>query len=230
MKRTETGVPTRPPVQTPEPVRTSSVLAQALGNIGKHLITPVRTVANLVRSPGKTIREHLFGNRENVTGPGHIAFFGVTIYLLVNAKTAGMGAMFDPLVWWKNVWPYVTPLLLLPIAALQKRLFRKFDMTFAETFSFGLYMVGQIARFRALVMWLEHVTEFGVHTSLGEWIHASVLVGVEMLYVAWSATGFYGSKRLSVWVRGALSDLAFAALSYTLLGGIVWYALKGMFG
>jgi hypothetical protein len=212
-------------------VTVTGVLRDGFSRVVEAVAKPVRTAASLISRPGRVIRSYLQGDRDGITGPIWMAILGVSLFLIVNETLASdLSAFFDPLVWFRDFWAYFAPLLLLPISALQKRIFRRRDVTFGDTYVFGLYMLGQIAIFRTVILLLRHATGIGVfHSSTGDMLLTTAVMAAEAAYVAWSATGFYRDRRPSVWLRGALVYGSFAALGYGVLYGIVTYVFRGLF-
>ncbi|HEX6694408.1 MAG TPA: DUF3667 domain-containing protein [Longimicrobiales bacterium] len=199
---------------------------RALDSAAEFVTRPVHTASAMFTHPGRVVRAYLQGNHAGYTGPIWMAFLGVAFYLAVNSRLEGeLSAFFDPVVWFRDFWPYLAPLILLPVSALQTLLFRRRDITVGDAYAFGLYMLGQIAIFRALTVLLRHVPGVpAVHSSDTALFLSSALIAAEAAYVAWSVTGFYRDRRISVWLRGAFVYTVFAALGYGVLHGIVIWA------
>ena len=208
-----------------------SMLGDAFGSVTDLITRPVRTAAALLKRPGEIIRSYVEGNRARIAGPGRMAFLGVSLFLVVNALVAtGMAKMFDPFIWWKGFWPYIAPLLLLPASAVQKWLFRKRRFTFGDTYAFGLYMLGTIAAFHAVLLTINYFTGLGdVHSSTTEYIRNGIIMLVEAVYVAWAAAGFYDDRKPTVWLRGSLSYGAFVGISFGILYAVFSYIIGGIF-
>ena len=129
--------------KVPARITARGAFSDILKSVGGFVVSPVRTALSLIRRPGVVCREYIFGDRDRVLNPAAFAAWAATIYLAVNyAVQSEIGRFFDPLAGLRGVWPYIGMLLLAPVAALQKRLFRKHGLNWAETFSFGLYMLG----------------------------------------------------------------------------------------
>ncbi|HEX6694407.1 MAG TPA: DUF3667 domain-containing protein [Longimicrobiales bacterium] len=227
--------PERAAVTLEEPPRRGlsmrGMLGDAFGSVTDLVTRPMRTVGSLLKRPGQLIRSYVEGNRARIAGPGRIAFLGVSLFLVVNSLVAtGMAKMFDPFIWWKGFWPYIAPLLLLPASAVQRLLFRKRRFSFGDTYAFGLYMLGTIAAFHAVLLTINYFTGLGdVHSSTTEYVRNGIIMLIEAVYVAWAATGFYDDRKPGVWLRGALSYGAFVGISFGILYAVFSYIIGGIF-
>ena len=225
--------PLREPVRmkTYPPRRPVSVFAEVWASIMDVTVTPILTFAALLKKPGLRIREYLHGTRVSIAGPRHMAFLGVSFFLIVNSfVSTSVSAIFDPFIWFKQWWPLAAPVLLLPASAFQHLLFRRRRLDFGETYAFGLYMLGQIAVFHGALLLLNHATGIGdVQSSTAGYVRAGVIALIEAAYVAWAATDLYEDDRPSVWLRGALAYGGFVAIGCGTVYAIVSYVFLGLF-
>lgn len=176
----------------------------------------VRTFVGLSRRPGQVAREQIIERSGAYVGPLSYAFWTSTAYLLLNRLTpTPVSVFFDPFVHLPAYWPYLGALILLPVAGLQRLLFRERGYTTAESYAYQLFILGQIVIFETVLLLVQRVLPI----DLQPWWAYRV---PELVYAAWAATGFYRSRRLSIWLRGGLVYLAAAGLTNVLLRVYHW--------
>lgn len=187
------------------------VLREVVDDVVHLDFSSVRTFIGLLRRPGQVARERIVDQSEAYVRPLSYAFWTSTAYLLVDKLTATpVSSFFDPFTTLQPFWPYLGMLVLLPIAGLQRLLFRREDYTAAESYAYQLFTFGEIVLFETALL----LGQRGLGLDLEPWWAYRI---PELVYAAWAATGFYGSRRLSVWLRGATVYLAGAALATVLL-------------
>ncbi len=199
------------------------VLREVLHDIVHLDFSAVRTFLALLRRPGQVAREQIIDQSEAYVRPLSYAFWTGTAYLLVDKLTATpVSSFFDPFFKWHPFWPYLGMLALLPIAGLQRLLFRKEDYTAAESYAYQLFTFGQIVVFETALL----LGQRSLPLDLQPWWAYRI---PELVYAAWAATGFYASRRLSVWLRGGAVYLAGAGFVSVLLLLYQWTHLFDWF-
>ena len=202
-------------------------------------LKPFRTAAGLVTRPAALFRAYRDRTADDILGPGKFALLGMGLYLASKAfLSSPMESIFNPVVWaargpdlFRSLFLYAAPVLLLPISTLQRRLFRRYDRSWRETFDFGLYMIGAIAIFKSVLVVVSATTGLlDVHSSTTEHIRNGIIFAIEALFIAHAATGFYRDRRMSVWLRGALAYTVYYLVGYGILAAVLWYSLRGLFG
>ena len=190
---------------------TLGVLREVVHDVVHLNFSTVRTFVGLLLRPGQVAREQIVDSSEAHVRPLSYAFWTSTAYLLVDKLTATpVSSFFDPFTNLQPFWPYLGMLALLPIAGLQRLLFRKEDYTAAESYAYQLFTFGQIVVFETALL----LGQRGLHLDMQPWWAYRI---PELVYAAWAATGFYASRRLSVWLRGATVYLAGAGFITVLL-------------
>jgi hypothetical protein len=187
------------------------VLREVVHDVVHLNFSTVRTFVGLLLRPGQVAREQIVDQSEAHVRPLSYAFWTSTAYLLVDKLTATpVSSFFDPFTNLQAFWPYLGMLALLPIAGLQRLLFRREDYTAAETYAYQLFAFGQIVVFETALL----LGQRGLHLDVQPWWAYRI---PELVYAAWAATGFYASRRLSVWLRGAAVYLAGAGFFTVML-------------
>lgn len=185
------------------------------------------TVRALFTRPGQTCRAYVEGHRQPLTGPFKYAFIVITIYaiainlLAIELNLPGIenrSEVEQQLFYLLNsLLSYLTFFVLIPVAAVQRRLFRASGDSLGETYAFTLYLFGTMAWFSTLFVlagWLEQ--PWGL----------AALVPVNVAYAAWAMGGFYGGGRWPPVLRAALMVLINFVLTNTvavLLGNLIVY-------
>ena len=184
----------------------------------------LRTVAGLFTRAGAVAREYVLDPDANLARPFSYAFWTSTLWVLANKfldRASDVAQFFNPFLTVSWLWPYAGIALLVPIAALQRLMFRKREFTAAESFNFLLYTFGQIVLYEIGLLFLSHATE----VDLG-WIWLRI---PEALYAAWAATGFYKSRSITTWLRGALLYVLGAGLMMGVMYLYQMWRLSGLF-
>jgi hypothetical protein len=212
------------PEQRAERITVRRVLNEVFQKVTQLDFKVFRTIGQLCTRPGQMVRSYVQEKRERYSNPFAFAFATVTLYIALNSLIASeMERFFDPLTSYRAFWPYAMFLLMVPAVALQKLLFRKSGYNFAETYTFALFMAGQLALFHTLLLPLELLPD------VGWWQNGPMLV-VQALYFAWAVTGFVGSSKLSVWARGLLSFAAYGGIVVGTIWALVSYMWSGIAG
>jgi hypothetical protein len=185
------------------------------------------TVRALFTRPGETCRAYVEGHRQPLTGPFKYAFIVLTIYaialnlLAVEPDLPGIenrDEVEQKLYYLLNsLLSYLIFLILIPVAAVQRLLFRASGDSLGETYAFMLYLFGTLSWFSTLFVvtgWLEQ--PWGL----------VALVPVNVAYAAWAMGGFYGSGRWPPVLRAALIvliDFVLTNVVAVLLGNLIVY-------
>lgn len=165
----------------------------------------LHTVKALFTRPGETCRAYVDGRRQPVTGPLKYCFILMTIYAvtanLLGVEVAVPGVEgFDEreqrLFYLLNsLLGYLIFFILIPSAALQRRLFRRSGDGLGATYAYALFTTGNAAWFStvfALTGWLS-----------SDWGLVTLLV-LNVAYQAWAMAGFYGLGRRPPLIRAAV--------------------------
>lgn len=185
------------------------------------------TVRALFTRPGQTCRAYVEGHRQPLTGPFKYAFIVITIYaiainlLAVELNLPGNEARSEveqQLFFLLNsLLSYLTFFVLIPVAAIQRLLFRASGDSLGDTYAFSLYLFGTMAWFSTLFVvtgWLEQ--PWGL----------LALVPVNVAYGTWAMAGFYGGGRWPPVLRATLMVLINFVFTNTvaiLLGNLIVY-------
>ena len=188
------------------------------------------TVLALFTRPGETCREYVEGRRRPLTGPFKYAFILITIYAIavnlleVRPNLPGVESSDEVEI---RVYYLLNSLLgfliffiQIPVAAIQRLLFRSHGDSLGETYAFALYVFGHTAWFSTL---------FAVAGWLGQVWGPPVLLLVTVAYLAWAMTGFYRIDGFPPVFRAALMMVVnFVVTNVIALGLgnlIVWLGL-----
>ena len=185
------------------------------------------TVRALFTRPGQTCRAYVEGHRQPLTGPFKYAFIVITIYaiainlLAVELNLPGnedRGEVEQQLFFLLNsLLSYLTFFVLIPVAAIQRLLFRASGDSLGDTYAFSLYLFGTMAWFSTLFVvtgWLEQ--PWGL----------LALVPVNVAYGTWAMAGFYGGGGWPPVLRATLMVLINFVFTNTvaiLLGNLIVY-------
>ena len=163
----------------------------------------LHTFRELSVSPGAFIRHYLEGKRQPCTNPLKYCFIVITIYALaINILNVDFGNTLDLDAQEREVFhiihgvlAYLMFLVLFPVAAVQRWLFRETRWTFSETYVFGLFVVG-------------HGSWIGVMMAVGGLLQSTsgiiVLAVAQLAYLLWVMRGFYSPKGRPPVIRAVL--------------------------
>ena len=178
----------------------------------------LRTVVGLTWRPGHVAREYIVGRRNTYTSPLKFMFFCTTLYVVLYAvfdiefyqpdrwETVEGQASFDFVM---NLLPYLIFVELLPVAGLQRLLFRKASYNVAESYVTQLYAYGQAILYAA---------PFGL---LGLGGTALGLLGLRLIslpVITWTLVQFYQQGVGSTLIKAVLLYVVYLILS--VLAGI----------
>jgi hypothetical protein len=188
------------------------------------------TVLAMFTRPGQTCRAYVEGHRQPLTGPFKYAFIVITIYAVtinlldLEIKVPGIEAYDETerrlffLI--NSLLGYLIFFVLIPVAAIQRLLFRASGDSLGNTYAFALYMFGTTSWFStlfALAGWLEQPRGL------------TAFLLVTIAYAAWAMGGFYGHVRRPPVLRATLIivlNVVLTNLVALLLGNlIVWLGL-----
>ena len=152
----------------------------------------LRAVTELSLRPGAFVRDYIGGRRKSSINPLKYCFIVTTLYALainlldINLDFGG-GLDFNPeerqiFHILHGFFPYLIYLVLFPVAALQRWLFRESRFSFSETYVFGLFAIG-------------HATWIPVVMAIGGLMESPwgilVVLLAQPAYLAWVMKGFY---------------------------------------
>jgi hypothetical protein len=188
------------------------------------------TVRAMFTRPGQTCRAYVEGRRQPLTGPFKYAFIVVTIYAVtinllgIEIRVPGVEAYDETerrlffLI--NSLLGYLIFFTLIPVAAVQRRLFRASGDSLGNTYAFALYMFGTTSWFStlfALTGWLQRPRG----------LVAFALVTIA--YAAWALGGFYSHVKRPPVLRATFMivfNVTLTNLIVWLLGNlIVWLGL-----
>jgi hypothetical protein len=185
------------------------------------------TVRALFTRPGETCRDYVDGHRQPLTGPFKYAFIVTTIYAIainllaieldlpgIEERTEAEQQLFYLL---NSLLGYLIFFVLIPVAAIQRLVFRASGNSLGDTYAFTLYLFGTMAWFSTLFAvtgWLER--PWGL----------AALLPVNIAYAAWAMAGFYGHVRRPPVLRAALMivvNFVITNVVAVLLGNLIVY-------
>lgn len=180
-----------------------------LGEVAHHLTSfdsvLLRTVVDLSRHPGVVARRYIAGNRTGYFNPAKYVFLAATLYAFVvlyfEVDVRPQGARYDDpravagmrLV--VSVVGYLVFVYLLPAAAVLQRLFRRYPLTFAESYVALLFFAGQYIGVLTLLALA------GIYSIPGGFWLAR---GLGFLILLWTLAGLYRSSPLRTVLAGAV--------------------------
>ncbi len=172
----------------------------------------LRTAVDLSRSPGRVCRDYVAGRRKTYMSPLKYTFVTATVFaLLVNlldVLPSGLPAdneqavkLFKLIV---SALGYLAYVYMLPVAVLQRLLFRGRDYGVAESYASLLYFYGHFLLLGSVL------SAFGAYSmSYGQ----LAMRGLGLIYFVWLVAGFYRSPEWWTYLRGFLLYLFFTAIS-----------------
>jgi hypothetical protein len=187
----------------------------------------VHTVMALFTRPGQTCRAYVEGHRQPLTGPFKYAFIVVTIYALtinllgIEIRIPGVEAFDETerrlffLI--NSLLGYLIFFIMIPVAAIQRLLFRASGDSLGDSYAFALYLFGTTSWFStlfALTGWLEQPRGL---TALGF---------ISIAYATWAMGGFYGHLRRPPVFRATVMivvNLVLTNLLALVLGNLIVY-------
>jgi hypothetical protein len=180
------------------------------------------TLVGLFRRPGELCREYVQGRRKRYMNPfGYFVLSG-TVSLFVSTVVGWFaGAPADPEEEFiANHVLWIMLAMLVPLAFLWRRLFRRSGYNLAENYVFALYVLAQFS-------WLETIVLLPLPYFVSDLVLAIVYVALWQAYVTYAATPFYGEPALIVGLKVLASALLFAlsAAAIAFVVGIVVYFL-----
>lgn len=187
-----------------------SGVAAALGVNSRWL----RTARDLLVRAGSTAAEYAGGLRDRYSNPIAYALACITVYVLVRDFTTPAGSLlaaFDPVVALSAWWAYVSIPLLAPAAFVLRLLFRRAEVSAAESYVLVLYVGAQIAL-------VETAWTLVHYAGAPAWL-AWGIRGLEAVYATAAVVQFTGERRWHGWVRAALV-LGSALAAF---GGVIWF-------
>jgi len=185
------------------------------------------TVRAMFTRPGQTCRAYVEGQRQPLTGPFKYAFIVITIYAVtinllgIEIRVPGVEAFDETerrlffLI--NSLLGYLIFFIMIPVAAIQRLLFRASGDSLGDTYAFALYLFGTTSWFStllALTGWLDQPRGL---TALGL---------ITITYAAWAMGGFYGHVGRPPVLRATLMivvNLALTNLIALLLGNLIVY-------
>lgn len=189
----------------------------------------LHTFVRLSVDPGRVCLDYVRGRRQPYTHPVSYCFLLVTAYaLMVNLLDFDIsfgGAIerneLDKRVYHAlhGILAYLLFVTLIPVAALQRRLFSSSGFSTADSYVFALFVIG-------------HSTVIGIVFVLAGWLGTQtgliVYFFLQTAYVLWAMTRFYGLRRPPVLrcllvgvVNVSLTNIA----SYAVGNLIVWLGI-----
>ena len=188
------------------------VLAEAVEHLWSFDSTILRTATGLARSPGRLCREYVDGRRKAYMNPLKYAFLAATVFALVinlfDILPGGLPAdnpravkLFRTIV---SALGYLAYLYMLPVAAVQRALFRGQRFGVAECYVTLLFFYGQFLLAGSALSLL------GLYsTPYGQWI----MRVLGLLLFLWTLAGFYRSSRVTTFLKSALLYLVFTLVN-----------------
>lgn len=190
----------------------------------------LRTVVDLTRRPGRVVRRYVAGDRTGYFSPAKYAFLAATAYAFVihffnvdvrpagfrNTDPRAVGAMRLVV----SLVGYLLFVYLLPAAALMRKLFQRFRMTFAESYVALLYFAGQY------LVAITILALLGVYSLPGGFF---VVRGLGFVYLLWLITDLYRASPLRTLLAG-VAVYAMVVLGGVLSGVVTVLAYLGLFG
>jgi hypothetical protein len=156
----------------------------------------LHTFVRLTRDPGSVCRDYVVGRRQPYTHPVSYCFLLVTMYALT-INMLGIEISFGDAIEYgeterrvyhtlHGILAYLLFLTLIPVAALQRRLFSASGYGLADSYVFTLFVLG-------------HATIIGIVFAAAGWLATQAgIVAYFVLqfgYVLWAMTRFYGLRR-----------------------------------
>lgn len=162
------------------------------------------TIGALTRKPGETCRGYVDGHRQPLTGPFKYCFIVVTIYA-VTVNLLGIEfdlpgdfsfdererRLFELL---NSLMIYLLFFVLIPVAAIQRLMFRASGDSLGESYLFCLYVFGHLS-------WLSTLFALTGLLSIEGGLLAFLLVNIA--FVAWAMKGFYAHLSMPPVLRAA---------------------------
>lgn len=187
----------------------------------------LHTLKSLTLSPGSVARDYVEGRRLPYTNPVKYCFIVVTVYALVvnifqtATRPAFMGeaseletTLFHII---HGLLAYLVFVVLMPVAAIQLRLFRDADTHWADAYVFCLFAFGHL-------YWLNALFSLAGLTLSAIGLSALLLISIG--YLAWALWDFYQRAFGPPFFRAVVLVLATAliinALSL-LLANLIYY-------
>ncbi len=207
------------------------VLSDAL----EHLLTLdssfLRTLGGLTKHPGRVGREYVLGQRKTYLNPLKYIFVIGTVYLLVfnfvlsripaDALEAANEVAKDELRARQAMMPFVAYfgyVIMIPVAAVQRFLFRRQPFGVAECYVFLLFAFGQIMLLNSLFILLP----IPFLTLLSPWYPLVVLA-----YFLWATAGFYRSSKPLTLLRGILVFAAIMVGTVSIFLAVLAFVAQG---
>jgi uncharacterized protein DUF3667 len=198
----------------PERITVARLFAEARHKVLSLDFKLLRTLRDLVRRPGTAIREYIAGQREGLSNPIWFAFLTTTAFIAANNFLArGMSRIFNPLVNARGLWPYLFFVAILPGVGVQRLLFRKSKLNFAETYAFATLICGQLVLVEAAYLPL---------ATIGWPWGRLLLTLLEAFYFAWAIAQLNDSRKPSVWLRGIIAFVGYAGTAV----GALWLMIR----
>lgn len=175
-----------------EKISISRVLRDGFGRLLDLDTGILFTFRELSLRPGAFVRGYLAGKRQSCTNPLKYCFIVVTVYALtinfldINFDL-GDGVEFDQQE--RQVFhiihgflAYLTFLILFPVAALQRWLFRDSGLSFSESYVFGLFVIGHGTWIAVLI------ALSGLMSSIPGLL---IVLLAQLIYLIWAMQSFY---------------------------------------
>ncbi|MEM7356785.1 MAG: DUF3667 domain-containing protein [Acidobacteriota bacterium] len=168
----------------------------------------LRTAIDLSRNPGRVARDYVRGRRKAYLNPLKYTFVMATLFALVinllDVLPAGVPTDNEKAVQtYKlivSLLGYLAYFYMLPVAALQSRLFRRQGDGVAECYVPLLYFYGHFLLLGSLL------TAFGIYsTAYG----TLAMRGLGLFYFLWLLVGFYRGAGASAYLKSFVLYLAF---------------------
>lgn len=213
--------------QRAERLTLRSLLGSSLANLSDLNGGFLHTLKSLTLAPGIVARDYVDGRRLPYTSPAKYCFIAVTVYALVvnifqtSARPAFMGetseletTLFHII---HGLLAYLLFVVLMPVAAIQQRLFKNADIHWVDAYVFCLFAFGHL-------YWLS--TLFSLAGLTLSAIGLSTLLLINIGFLTWALWDFYQREFRLPFFRGAILVLATAmivnALSF-LLANLISY-------
>lgn len=168
------------------------VISEAFGHLTNLDFGFLRTVVSLTRNPGSTCRQYVEGKRQRVFNPLKYVLVMATLYaLLVNLFHIDMSAPFGRFESPEEIAlanlivslrGYLLFIILIPVAAIQRLLFRKEKFGIVECYVFGFFTSGHL-------LWLSII--LAVSGQFSTLVGFSSLWLLGWAFMIWAVIGFY---------------------------------------
>ena len=189
----------------------------------------LHTFVRLTRDPGGVCRDYVSGRRQRYTHPVNYCFVLVTMYALTINMLGIEISLGDAIEYGETerrvyhtlhgLLAYLLFLTLIPVAAVQRRLFSASGYGLADSYVFALFVIG-------------HSTVIGVVFAATGWLAAPAGIAVyfvlQFAYVLWAMTRFYQLRRPPALRCLLLAVVNFSVTNIVSLGIgnlIVWLGL-----